>query len=256
MSVSVSVDQAIRARFANVYQVITGVRVENDPFPGKTSTGSTVGVGAGPGCCPPLRLFVPMGGELYPVIIFQETREGHHVDIHNTIEFQEVRTRFRNEEGITGSDVESLGLVKTQGANGEDVWGADLKLVRPQAIPESLYYDFHVESRDHDIAVALRDMVTTLFPPLGAIEVTRLNGCRVFFDVQRTTNPFRSSPFDATLSPGDPGVRKYRWTAQYEFEAYIDNTLQGELKQTITSRCVTPVNVLGSPEVVTRMEQP
>lgn len=256
MSVSVSVDQAIRARFANVYQFIAGVRVEDDPFPGQTSTRSTVGVGFGPGCCPPLKLFTPMGGQLVPVLVLQETREGHSVDIHNTIEFQEVRTRFRNEEGINGTDIESLGFVQSRNAAGENVWGSDLKLVRPQAIPESLYYDFHTESRDHNISVALRDMVTTLFPPLGAIEITLLNGCRVFIDVIRTTNPFRSSAFDATMSPGDPGVRKYRWTSQYEFEAYIDNTLQGELKQTITSRCVTPVNVLGSTEVVTRMEQP
>lgn len=256
MSSFASVDAAIRARFANAYEIMPGIRIEDDPFPGKTSTRTTVGVPALGVCCEPLVLYAPMGGELHPVIVFQETREGHHVDIENTIEFQAVRTRFRNEEGINGVDVETLGSIKTQDGAGNDVWGANLKRTRPQAIPESIYYDFHVEARHIGIAGALLEMVTTLFPPLGAIEIVRLNGCAVHIDVIRTTNPFRSSPFDATLSPGDPGVRKYRWTVQYEFESYSDNTLQGEYKQTVTSRCVTPLDITGSTDAVARVEQP
>ena len=256
MSAFVSVDDAIRARFANAHELLTGVRVEDDPFPSQTSTRTVVGTGQSGLCCPPVELFVPFGGQIHPVVVFQENREGHHVDIPNTIEFQAVRTRFRNEETITGVDIETLGSVKTQGIDGKDVWGPNLKRIRPQAIPESLYYDFHIETRNYRLSVSLLSMLTSLFPPLGNIEITRANGCVVFFDVIRTTNPFRSSPFDATLTPGDPGVRKYRWTAQYEFEAYTDNTLQGKYRQTITSRCVTPVSVLGSTEVVGLVEQP
>lgn len=251
-----SVDRAIRSRFSRANEVITGVRIENDPFPEQTPTRTTLGAGGGYGCCPPVKLYTPMGGKLHPVLVFRENREGHNVDIENTIEFQPVRTRFRNEEGINGVDVETLGWVKTQNSLGEDVWGPNLKLVRPKAIPESIYYDFHVEARHDWLAGSLLQMLTDLFPPLGEIEITRLNGCAVWIDVIRTTNPFRSSTFDATLTPGDAGVRKFRWTAQYEFESFSDNTLQGEFKQTVTSRCVTPVSVIGSPEVTTRMEQP
>ncbi len=256
MSAFASVDAAIRARFANAYETIPGIRVEDDPFPGQTSTRSVVGVPVLGQCCEPLTLYTPMGGDIHPVVVFQETREGHHVDIENTIEFQAVRTRYRVEEGSNGVDVETLGSTKTLNSKGEVVWGPNLKRIRPQAVPESIYYDFHIEARHIGIAGALLDMLTTLFPPQGAIDIVRLNGCVVTIDVIRTTNPFRSSTFDATLSPGDPGVRKYRWTAQYEFESYSDNTLQGEYKQTVTSRCVTPLDILGSTEVVTRVEQP
>ena len=256
MSAFASVDAAIRARFAHAYEAIPGIRVEDDPFPGQTSTRSIVGVPTPGVCCEPLTLYTPLGGEIHPVMVFQETSEGHHVDIENTIEFQAVRTRYRVEEGANGVDVETMGLIKTQDANGNDIWGPNLKRVRPQATPESIYYDFHVEARHIGIAYALLDMLTTLFPPQGAIDIVRLNGCVVTIDVIRTTNPFRSSTFDPTLSPGDPGVRKYRWTAQYEFESYTDNTLQGEFKQTVTSRCVTPLDIKGSTEVVTRVEQP
>jgi hypothetical protein len=124
-----------------------------------------------------------------------------------------------------------------------------LKVVRPQAQPESLYYDFHVASRSYIFSEEMLAVVKEMFPARGDLTITFRDGSTHTVDMLRRTNAFRSSPFDATMTEDDPGVRLYRWTMQYEVESYEDNTLQGEFRPTIRSHgCPTlgfiPVGLL------------
>jgi len=232
---ALAVDRAIRRRFAEVYKHVPGLRVlEQDPFPELANTSFLIGGGDGV-ACPPLALSYPTGGGMFErVIVFAENEEGHSHDIRHHVSFQNVRDGWRADEGSTGLSKECLGWKPATNYLGERVYVPDLVRVRPKAEPVSLFYDFHVVSSNCTLARILLDTTKGLFPRQGALEVTFRNGDSHTIDMLRRTEPYRSSPFDATLTPGDPGVRRYRWSMQYEVESYEDHSLQGEWKQTVT----------------------
>lgn len=244
-----SVDRAIRRRFAEANAHIPGLQViENDPFPEFTNTTTLVSDGEGEVCGPVAWMYPRGGSRVERVLVFQENEKGHNVDIAHHISFQHVRNRWRSEEPPVGFDRDCLGCTSAVNSAGETVYGPDLVRIRPSAEPESYYYDFHVQSRDYGIAEMLLATVRRMFPARGALEVTYLDGSQEFVDMLLTTNPFRSSSFDATLTPGDPGVRRYRWSMQYEVEGYDDNTLEGEWQQTIREPCA-PVDLFPEPNI-------
>lgn len=236
---ALAVDRAIRRRFAEAYRTIPGLRtLDNDPFPERTNTSFLAGIGEQNPHCQPLGLEMPRGSqEIERVWVFLENDDGHHHDIAHHVSFQNIRYRWREEEGATGRDCIGIGTTQTVNSQGEVVSGPDMIIERPQAQPESLYYDFHVVSRLYPFAQEILGVVLDLFPMHGHLDIEFRDGSIHPVDMIRRVNPFRSSTFDATLEPGDPGIRRYRWTVQYEVESYTDNTLQGVPRQTIKSTC-------------------
>ena len=134
-------------------------------------------------------------------------------------------------------DEDCLGCASTTNSKGEVVTGPELIRRRPMAQPKDLVFEFWMESLEADLGFELLSLMTELFPALGTLETTRKDGSTAVLDMYEDVQPFRSRGFDPTLAGGDPGVRFYRWTSIYKVEAYADNTLQGEWKQTVTSHC-------------------
>lgn len=242
-----AVNQAIRKRFATAYADVRGEMAADVSLPEFTPTYLYVGADQPVDGCGPIRMFWNQGSHAIPVLVFQENRDGQDAAIENTIEFQPIRTRYRDEDIPPGVDVSELGQRTVVLKNGKTITGPELIRLRPGAQPESLYYEFRVESREAKMANRLVDAVSTLFPSRGAIDISRADGSTLNIAVFRSTNWYRSSLFDATLAPGDPGLRRYQWTAQYHFESYTDNTLQGRWLPTILSR-TNDVRLITDPE--------
>jgi hypothetical protein len=195
-------------------------------------------LGSGAPDCPPLSLYLNFQNNLRHIRVFEEDAGGHDVDHWPTISFRHVRDRPRPDEAYwNGKDIDCLGSTSATNYKGETVYGPDLIRERPQAQPKTLVFEFWMESLNLDLGFELLSLMTTLFPSQGALEVTRKDGSNVTFDMLEDVPPFRSRGFDPTLEGGDPGVRFYRWTSIYKVEAYEDNTLQGEWKQTVRSHC-------------------
>lgn len=237
-----AVRRAIRKRFATAHAYRHDIQVVDSCDPEITPTHTMVGEGVPD--CPPLSMHLLFQSNLRHIRVFEEDAGGHDVDHWPSISFRHVRDRPRPEEGYqNGMDVDCCGCTTAVNSQGETVVGPDLIRQRPMAQPKTLVFEFWMESLNADLGFELLSLVSELFPAQGALEVTRKDGSKVSFDMLEDVPPFRSRGFDPTLENGDPGSRFYRWTSIYKVEAYTDNTLQGQWKQTVRSHC-EDVNLL------------
>lgn len=230
-----SVRRAIRKRFSTAHQFYRGVRVDDRCNPEIAPTAAMIGTQTPD--CPPLSLYLNFQSKLQHVRVFEEDAGGHDVDHWPTISFRHVRDRPREETYFNAIDEDCLGCSTAINSRGEVVTGPALIRQRQMAQPKDLVFEFWMESLDADLGFELLSLMTELFPNKGSLETTRRDGSIAVLDMYEDVQPFRSRGFDPTLSGGDPGLRFYRWTSIYKVEAYSDNTLQGEWKQTVTSHC-------------------
>ncbi len=220
------VESAIRKRFSEAGSLCPNTRVAESAFAEASRTVSQLDI----------VLMGRQGPLSFPV--FAEDPQGKDVDHWPSISFRHLRDRFRADEAYqTAIDRDCLGCVEVVNSRGEIVRGPDLVRERPAARPTSVIYEFWIESDNDTDGKRLLSFLKRLFPPRGALAVTRNDGSVANIDMLMTQDAFRSKGFDPTLDPGDVGTRWFRYSLIYDVEAYEDNTLDGEWKQTIVRPC-------------------
>lgn len=254
-----AVEQAIRTRFAQASASNLGNQISHPNFPALPPTDTRLG-GKGPG--QDVNLSTILGGRSVAVPVYEYDRQGQDFpQIWPAITYRLRREEFRRENYYPGARVEEC-VAETSVQNsvtGETKTGALLFKERPHPDPISLFYDLKVWADDSREAKDLLSIVKSLFPARSSNLVIQLrDGCSDCLDMFRTQGPIWEGGLDPTLSEGDPGRRFFAWRMTYEIEAFEDNSLNYELKPTISQRFISvePKVLVGDPDCVVTFDTP